>query len=724
MKLCVVNKRDEERGENTSHHIKKNKQTHLSLLYSFTNAEERARTHSQTTTREMTAPSLPPLPFPETTNAMSNFTQPRTQKQVQSMQPHEIWSLGGRTKVAELNASGAFESAELLCSFIHHAEQGVASESRASSIEEENDVVLTYRLKAIDCVNFAISFMGKEEYLRALKWFEQALEFEKNFQQVWEGVAAEFAARVENGEEVEIPEVHLFAMKAFFADEVKLHMMECFFKTQEYLSAIECFEATSAYEKEQQRGDDETMQGIQTAKKYKTEEQCSESTTLAIIPLKYHLLNAKAHHALGHTQKAMRAYEFVFKNDASYLECVPQLISLSPVGGQRAREIFTRHCERNSLGSLVEDMLVGGSANYRKTIHCWINAMEGLERNSVRQASPHVTKLMKDRPRQPEILIMKARWDGLRGKPDKALEAYEMVLKMDNKRVTNMEKYAAALRDAREGEKLRILAQRLFEINEHSCESWVASAMASDLSKEKEKALSFAQKAKDLNPRNQVALVTLGECAMKMKKTDVAIACFRGANEVKPSLKSYHGLVKAYSAAGRRKEAIESAQAATELNTHSAFAASLLGDAHKRVSGDIGLKRTKDAFAKALQMDPSLLRAAFGLADACMRDNNDVERAKFVIKNILEKHPPKDAQSKVMLHVKYATILVELNERAEAVQHFQSALGIEPNNARAKAGLESCEKALRAAQANARGGGDGNVVDDAEMEEEDGEEED
>ena len=111
--------------------------------------------------------------------------------------------------------------------------------------------------------------------------------------------------------------------------------------------------------------------------------------------------------------------------------------------------------------------------------------MEGLERNSVRQASPHVTKLMKDRPKQPEVLIMKARWDGLRGKPDKAMEAYEMVVKMDNKRVTNMEKYAAALRDAREGEKLRILAQRLFEINENSCESWIASAMASDLSKEK-----------------------------------------------------------------------------------------------------------------------------------------------------------------------------------------------------------------------------------------------
>jgi tetratricopeptide (TPR) repeat protein len=634
-------------------------------------------------------------------------------------------------QVAALNDSEAFDSAELLCSFIYHAQQSVASTAASTVSTQDNDTILTWRLKAIDCVNFAISFMGKHEYSRALKWFEQALDSERNFQAISGKAEVEYAEKVENNEE--ISEMYHYAMTNFDADEVKLHMMECFFKTQKYLQSIECFEATLGYGKEQEReqqGGDEMMTGTQTAKKNRTGERDNDATMNAtIVPLKYHLFKAKAHHALGHTQKAMREYEFVFKKDASYLECVPHLISLSPVGGQRAREIFKAHYEKNSLGDVVQNILVGGSAHYRKTIHCWIDAMEGLERNSVRQASPHVNKLTKERPKQPEILIMRARWDGLRGKPDKALEAYEMVSNMDDKRVANMEKYAAALRDSREGEKLRILAQRLFEINENSCESWVASAMASDLSKEKEKALSYAQKAKDLNPRNQVALVTLGECAMKMKKTDLAIACFRSANEVKPSLKSYHGLVKACSAAGRRKEAIESAQAATELNTHSAFAASLLGDAHKRVSGDIALKRTKDAFAKALQMDPSLLRAAFGLADACMRDNNDVERAKFVIKNILEKHPPKDAQSKVMLHVKYATILVELNERTEAVQHFQSALGIEPNNARAKSGLEACEKALRAAQANARGGGgagngDGNAVDDAEMEEEDGEDED
>jgi len=634
-------------------------------------------------------------------------------------------------QVAALNDSEAFDSAELLCSFIYHAQQSVASTAASTVSTQDNDTILTWRLKAIDCVNFAISFMGKHEYSRALKWFEQALDSERNFQAISGKAEVEYAEKVENNEE--ISEMYHYAMTNFDADEVKLHMMECFFKTQKYLQSIECFEATLGYGKEKEReeqGGDEMMTGTQTAKKNRTRERDNDATMNAtIVPLKYHLFKAKAHHALGHTQKAMREYEFVFKKDASYLECVPHLISLSPVGGQRAREIFKAHYEKNSLGDVVQNILVGGSAHYRKTIHCWIDAMEGLERNSVRQASPHVNKLTKERPKQPEILIMRARWDGLRGKPDKALEAYEMVSNMDDKRVANMEKYAAALRDSREGEKLRILAQRLFEINENSCESWVASAMASDLSKEKEKALSYAQKAKDLNPRNQVALVTLGECAMKMKKTDLAIACFRSANEVKPSLKSYHGLVKACSAAGRRKEAIESAQAATELNTHSAFAASLLGDAHKRVSGDIALKRTKDAFAKALQMDPSLLRAAFGLADACMRDNNDVERAKFVIKNILEKHPPKDAQSKVMLHVKYATILVELNERTEAMQHFQSALGIEPNNARAKSGLEACEKALRAAQANARGGGgagngDGNAVDDAEMEEEDGEDED
>jgi len=555
-----------------------------------------------------------------------------------------------------------------------------------------------------------------------------------------------------------ITKVLKFARDSFNSDAVKFDICECHFKLQDYLQCIQQFEATEYFASftfdAQARATSTTTEVTmmnetphnnnininniniksRTAKKNKPNEKntatqtkqsggenSNEKNSNNKSPLMYHLFKAKAHHALGHTQKAMKEYEFVFSKDASYLECVPNLISLSPVGGQRAREIFKMHCEKNTNIATTKqhaakyDQLVGGSASYRKTINCWIDAMEGLERNSVRQASPHVQKLVKERPKQPEILIMRARWDGLRGKPDKALEAYEAVSQMDNKRVANMEKYAAALRDSREGEKLKNLAQRLFAINENACESWVASAMASDLSKDKEKALAFAQKAKDLNPRNQVALVTLGECAMKLKKTELAIASFRSANEVKPSLKSYHGLVKAYSAAGRRKEAIESAQAATELNTHSAFAASLLGDAHKRVSGDIGLKRTKDAFAKALQMDPSLLRAAFGLADACMRDSNDVERAKFVIKNILENHPPKDAQSKVMLHVKYAGILFELNEKTEALLHFQNALGIEPNNQRAKEGLEKCEKSLKTTTP-------GSDAADAEMDEDEEEE--
>ena len=115
-------------------------------------------------------------------------------------------------------------------------------------------MVLTWRLKAIDCVNFATSFMGKEEYLRALKWFEQAMDFERNFQQLSSAnIEAEEHNEAENSSEA-----HRYAMDNFDADEVKLHVMECLFKTQQYLRAIECFEATNGDEKEQQRGGDET----------------------------------------------------------------------------------------------------------------------------------------------------------------------------------------------------------------------------------------------------------------------------------------------------------------------------------------------------------------------------------------------------------------------------------------------------------------------------------
>ena len=138
---------------------------------------------------------------------------------------------------------------------------------------------------------------------------------ERNFQAISGKAEVEYAEKVENNEE--ISEMYHYAMTNFDADEVKLHMMECFFKTQKYLQSIECFEATLGYGKEKEReeqGGDEMMTGTQTAKKNRTRERDNDATMNAtIVPLKYHLFKAKAHHALGHTQKAMREYEFVFK---------------------------------------------------------------------------------------------------------------------------------------------------------------------------------------------------------------------------------------------------------------------------------------------------------------------------------------------------------------------------------------------------------------------------
>ena len=141
-------------------------------------------------------------------------------------------------QVAALNDSEAFDSAELLCSFIYHAQQSVASTAASTVSTQDNDTILTWRLKAIDCVNFAISFMGKHEYSRALKWFEQALDSERNFQAISGKAEVEYAEKVENNEE--ISEMYHYAMTNFDVDEVKLHMMECFFKTQKYLQSIEC----------------------------------------------------------------------------------------------------------------------------------------------------------------------------------------------------------------------------------------------------------------------------------------------------------------------------------------------------------------------------------------------------------------------------------------------------------------------------------------------------
>ena len=189
--------------------------------------------------------------------------------------------------------------------------------------------------------------------------------------------------------------------------------------------------------------------------------------------------------------------------------------------------------------------------------------------------------------------------------------------------------------------------------------------------------------------------------AMKMKKTDLAIALSK-PNEVKPSEKSYHGLVKR--ARQQEDEKKPSRAASGDRVEHSLSVCRFVIGRRTRRFGRYCFEENKDV-QKAYKWT-SLLRAAFG-QDA-MRDNNDVERAKFVIKNILETST--ERCYKVMLHVKYATILVELNGELKP-QHFQSAL-FEQCSSKVRIGgvRESSQSGASECQRWRRSGnGDGNV---------------
>ena len=94
---------------------------------------------------------------------------------------------------------------------------------------------------------------------------------------------------------------------------------------------------------------------------------------------------------------------------------------------------------------------------------------------------------------------------------------------------------------------------------------------------EKDKALSYIEKALQLGPRQVLAHTLRGDVLLALGKPEHAIVSFFKAKEFRRDLRSYRGIVDAYLAARKVKEALVTAKEANACLLNSAAAVTLLG---------------------------------------------------------------------------------------------------------------------------------------------------
>ncbi|KAE9455256.1 hypothetical protein C3L33_12852, partial [Rhododendron williamsianum] len=314
------------------------------------------------------------------------------------------------------------------------------------------------------------------------------------------------------------------------------------------------------------------------------------------------------------------------------------------------------------------------------------------------------TELLQRFPNNIHVLLEMAKVEAIIGKNDEAIMNFEKVRSIDPYLVTYMDEYAMLLKIKSDHSKLNKLVHDLLSIDPTRPEVFVALSALWER-KDERGALSYAEKSIRIDERHIPGHIMKGNLFLSMNRPEAAVVVFRGAQALRPDLRSYQGLVRSYLALSKIKEALHSAREAMKAMPQSAKALKLVGDVHASNSG--GREKAKKFYESALRLEPGYLGAALALAELHVIEGRNGDAV-----SLLERYLKDWADDS--LHVKLAQVYAATNMLQEALSHFQAALRINPQNEAAKKGLERLEKQMKGVDPDAPEEDEENEVEDAD----------
>ncbi|PIA44506.1 hypothetical protein AQUCO_01700244v1 [Aquilegia coerulea] len=294
-------------------------------------------------------------------------------------------------------------------------------------------------------------------------------------------------------------------------------------------------------------------------------------------------------------------------------------------------------------------------------------------------------ELLQRFPSNVHILLEIAKVEAILGKNDDAILNFEKVRTIDPYNLTYMDEYAMLLRIKSDNSKLNRLVHDMLNIDATRPEVCVALSVLWER-KDQRRALAYAEKCLRIDDRHIPGQIMKGNLYISLDRPDAAVVAFRAAQELRPDLRSYQGLVRSYLVLSKIKEALYAAREAIKLMPHSAKAIKLVGDVHASNPG--GRDKAKKFYESSLRLEPGYLGAALALAELHVVEGRNGDAV-----TLLERYLKDWADDS--LHIKLAQVFGATNMLQEALSQYQSALRINPQNEAAKKGLERLEKQMK-----------------------------
>ncbi|KAL1548490.1 Anaphase-promoting complex subunit 7 [Salvia divinorum] len=316
-------------------------------------------------------------------------------------------------------------------------------------------------------------------------------------------------------------------------------------------------------------------------------------------------------------------------------------------------------------------------------------------------------ELLQRFPNNIHILLEMAKVKAVIGKNDEAILDFENVLSIDPYIMTYMDEYAMLLKLKSDNSKLNKLVHDLLNIDPTKPEALVALAVLWE-KKDERGALTYAEKSIRIDERHVAGYIMKGNLFLSLNRPEAAVIAFRGAQELRPDLRSYQGLVRSYLAVSKVKEALFAAREAMKAMPQSGKVLKLVGDVH--ASHVTGREKAKKFYESALRLEPGFLGAALALAELHVVEGRNGDAV-----SLLQRYLKDWADD--CLHVKLAQVFAATNMLQDALSHYQAALRINPQNEAAKKGLERLEKQMKGIDPDAP------EEDDNELDDGDGDQE-
>uniref|UniRef100_A0A1D1XN68 Anaphase-promoting complex subunit 7 n=1 Tax=Anthurium amnicola TaxID=1678845 RepID=A0A1D1XN68_9ARAE len=404
-----------------------------------------------------------------------------------------------------------------------------------------------------------------------------------------------------------------------------------------------------------------------------------------------------------HNRAAIVCYKDCLRHCPYVMEAIAALAEL----GVSAKDILALFPQTpNRGGRLPLD-----HSDTARWLHRYVEAQCCIASNDYRGGLDHFAELLQRFPNNVHILSEMAKVEAIIGRNDEAIMNFEKVRSIDPCVMTYMDEYAILLKAKSDHSKLNKLVHDLLSIDPTRVEVSVALSILWER-KDERKALAYAEKSVRMDDRHIAGHIMKANLLLQLKRPDAAVTAFRAAQELRPDLRSYQGLVRCYLALSKTKEALHAAREAMKAMPQSAKALKLVGDVHASNPG--GREKARKFYESALRLEPGFLGAALALAELHFIEGRNKDAV-----SLLERYL-KD-WSDDSLHIMLAQVFSATNMLSEALSHYQAALRINSQNEAAKKGLERLEKQMKGLDPDAPEEDEENEVEDAEGDQEDGE---